>query len=92
MPHPRLNDAMLWMDPIDYGEGLAKAVNQLSAAGVNVSVYNLPKCVLPRSVWPHAPRPYRIGKAVLSNSAISVMKKTAAATSLRPGVRGSVAA
>jgi hypothetical protein len=39
---------------MDYGEGLAKAVDHLSAAGVNVSVYNLPKCVLPRSVWPHA--------------------------------------
>jgi len=48
------NDAVLWMDPMDYGDGLAKAVDHLSAAGVNVSVYNLPKCVLPRSVWPHA--------------------------------------
>jgi His-Xaa-Ser system radical SAM maturase HxsC len=47
------NDAMLWMDPVDYGDGLARAVNHLSAAGVNVSVYNLPKCVLPKSVWPH---------------------------------------
>ncbi|WP_340672299.1 His-Xaa-Ser system radical SAM maturase HxsC [Bradyrhizobium ottawaense] len=48
------NDTMLWMDPVDYGEGLARAVDHLSAAGVNVSVYNLPKCVLPKSVWPHA--------------------------------------
>jgi His-Xaa-Ser system radical SAM maturase HxsC len=48
------NDAMLWMDPVDYGNGLARAVDHLSAAGVNVSVYNLPKCVLPKSVWPHA--------------------------------------
>jgi len=48
------NDAMLWMDPVDYGDGLAKAVDHLNAAGVNVSVYNLPKCVLPKSVWPHA--------------------------------------
>jgi His-Xaa-Ser system radical SAM maturase HxsC len=48
------NDATLWMDPVDYGEGLARAVDHLSAAGVNVSVYNLPKCVLPRSIWPHA--------------------------------------
>ena len=48
------NDAMLWMDPMDYREGLAKAVDHLAAAGVNVSVYNLPKCVLSRSVWPHA--------------------------------------
>lgn len=48
------NDAMLWMDPMDYREGLAKAVDHLAAAGVNVSIYNLPKCVLPQSVWPHA--------------------------------------
>jgi His-Xaa-Ser system radical SAM maturase HxsC len=48
------NDAVLWMDPVDYSDGLAKAVDHLSAAGVNVSVYNLPKCVLLRSVWPHA--------------------------------------
>ena len=48
------NDAMLWMDPMDYRDGLARAVDHLSAAGVNVSIYNLPKCVLPRSVWPYA--------------------------------------
>ena len=48
------NDAMLWIDPIDYQESLAAAIDHLTAAGVNVSVYNLPKCVLPRSVWPHA--------------------------------------
>jgi His-Xaa-Ser system radical SAM maturase HxsC len=48
------NDVMLWIDPMDYREGLAQAVDHLTAAGVNVSVYNLPKCVLPRSVWPHA--------------------------------------
>jgi len=54
LPFAIANDAMLWMDPMDYGEGLAKAVDHLSAAGVNVSVYNLPKCVLPKSVWPYA--------------------------------------
>jgi His-Xaa-Ser system radical SAM maturase HxsC len=48
------NDAVLWIDPMDYREGLAKAVDHLAAAGVNVSIYNLPKCVLSRSVWPHA--------------------------------------
>ncbi len=48
------NDALLWTDPVDYGDGLAKAVDHLSAAGVATSVYNLPKCVLPKSVWTHA--------------------------------------
>jgi His-Xaa-Ser system radical SAM maturase HxsC len=48
------NDALLWIDPVDYREALAEAVDHLASAGVNVSVYNLPKCVLSRSVWPHA--------------------------------------
>jgi His-Xaa-Ser system radical SAM maturase HxsC len=48
------NDAMLWMDPVDYADGLAMAVDHLSAAGVRVSIYNLPKCVLPKPIWPYA--------------------------------------
>jgi His-Xaa-Ser system radical SAM maturase HxsC len=48
------NDALLWIDPVDYREALAEAVDHLGSAGVNVSVYNLPKCVLSRSVWPYA--------------------------------------
>ncbi len=48
------NDALLWIDPMDYRDGLAEGVDRLVAAGVNVSVYNLPRCVLERSVWPYA--------------------------------------
>jgi His-Xaa-Ser system radical SAM maturase HxsC len=48
------NDALLWIDPMDYRDGLAEGVDRLIAAGVNVSVYNLPRCVLGRSVWPYA--------------------------------------
>lgn len=48
------NDALLWIDPMDYRKSLAEAVEYLDSAGVNVSVYNLPKCLLLPSVWPHA--------------------------------------
>ena len=48
------NDTLLWIDPVDYRDALAEAVDHLVAAGVNVSVYNLPKCVLSRPVWPYA--------------------------------------
>lgn len=48
------NDRVLWIDPVDYRDELAKAVEILSAAGLNVSIYNLPRCVLDRSVWPFA--------------------------------------
>ena len=48
------NEAQLWIDPIDYQAVLADAVDLLVAARVNVSVYNLQRCVLARSVWPYA--------------------------------------
>jgi His-Xaa-Ser system radical SAM maturase HxsC len=48
------NDDELWMDPLDYAQQLQRGVETLSKAGMNVSVYNLPRCVLPRPVWPHA--------------------------------------
>jgi His-Xaa-Ser system radical SAM maturase HxsC len=48
------NSELLWIDPVDYRENLETGVKLLASAGVNVSVYNLPRCVLARSVWPYA--------------------------------------
>jgi His-Xaa-Ser system radical SAM maturase HxsC len=48
------NNDVLWIDPLDYREQLAAGVDVLSTAGVNVSVYNLPLCVLDLSVRPFA--------------------------------------
>src|SRR5262249_9849571 len=48
------NHALLWIDPMDYQEWLAEAVHILVASKVPVSVYNLQRCVLARSVWPYA--------------------------------------
>lgn len=48
------NDKLLWIDPIDYRDQLAEAVDILDGARMHVSVYNLPRCVLARSVWPFA--------------------------------------
>jgi hypothetical protein len=39
---------------MDYRNQLAEAVDVLAASKVRVSVYNLPRCVLDRSVWPFA--------------------------------------
>ena len=44
----------LWIDPIDYQGELANAVDLLVSTKINVSVYNLQRCVLDRSVWPYA--------------------------------------
>src|SRR5262245_43138525 len=48
------NDELLWIDPVDYRDQLAEAVDVLAGSKVRVSVYNLPRCVLARSVWPYA--------------------------------------
>jgi His-Xaa-Ser system radical SAM maturase HxsC len=48
------NDQLLWIDPLNYRDQLAEAVEVLVASNVRVSVYNLPRCVLARSVWPYA--------------------------------------
>jgi hypothetical protein len=39
---------------MDYRDQLAEAVDMLVGSKVCVSVYNLPRCVLARSVWPYA--------------------------------------
>lgn len=48
------NAERLWIDPIDYQSELANAVDVLVSARMNVSVYNLQRCILDRSVWPYA--------------------------------------
>lgn len=42
----------LWIDPVDYQEELSQAAHFLDARGINVSVYNLPLCVLRKSLTP----------------------------------------
>jgi hypothetical protein len=48
------NAEELWIDPMDYQERLAMGVRILASAGVHVSIYNIPLCLLPRSVWAHS--------------------------------------
>jgi len=44
----------LWIDPFDYQASLEETVEFLNVRGLNVSIYNLQRCVLPRSLWPFA--------------------------------------
>jgi His-Xaa-Ser system radical SAM maturase HxsC len=50
------NSDLLWIDPIEYRDLLADAVRVLVAARMRVSIYNLQRCVLQKSVWPFAAR------------------------------------
>ena len=48
------NRDQLWIDPADYSAELVEATFALAAAGMNVSIYNQPLCILDRRVWPYA--------------------------------------
>ena len=50
------NRDKLWIDPFDYQQILADAVEFLSLRGIKVSVYNLQRCILPPSLWGYARR------------------------------------
>jgi His-Xaa-Ser system radical SAM maturase HxsC len=50
----RTNLDDVWVDPLDYSEQLAAAVWTLDRAGLNVSIYNHPLCVLDPKLHPYA--------------------------------------
>ena len=54
MGFARGNRERLWIDPADYQAELAGAAFHLALRGLPVSIYNLPLCVLDRSLWPLA--------------------------------------
>jgi His-Xaa-Ser system radical SAM maturase HxsC len=48
------NRNLLWIDPNTYSSMLEEAVSYLSMHGMNVSIYNLPFCMLPESTWEYS--------------------------------------
>jgi His-Xaa-Ser system radical SAM maturase HxsC len=46
------NHQTLWIDPLDYQDTLSSACHFLEVRGMNVSIYNLPLCVLKPSLMP----------------------------------------
>lgn len=50
----RKNIDRLWIDPYDYISQLEKTVEYLDQRLMNVSIYNLQLCILPRDLWPFA--------------------------------------
>lgn len=54
MGYVKKNWELLWIDPVDYASELEAAVTYLFHRRVEVSIYNLPLCVLPKSLWSFA--------------------------------------
>lgn len=54
MGYVKKNWDLLWIDPVDYADALEETVRYFYYRRVNVSLYNLPLCVLPKSLWSFA--------------------------------------
>lgn len=54
MGYVKKNWDQVWIDPVDYAEKLEAVVHHLYYRQVAVSLYNLPLCVLPKSLWAFA--------------------------------------
>lgn len=52
----KANHEALWMDPVDAAPHLERSVSFLDRHGIATSLYNLPLCVLPRTLWSFARR------------------------------------
>lgn len=50
------NRAEIWSEPAEYSDELTKAVINLAEWNVDVSVYNVPLCLLNTSIWKYARR------------------------------------
>ena len=48
------NREKLWIDPFDYRDELLCSVDFLNMRGMSVSIYNIPRCLLPESLWAFA--------------------------------------
>lgn len=51
MGYVKKNWSALWIDPRDYSDSLREAVALLHRARMNVSIYNLPLCLISRELW-----------------------------------------
>jgi His-Xaa-Ser system radical SAM maturase HxsC len=54
MGFARGNWNTIWIEPEEYVEALEDAIHVLSTHGMTTSIYNVPLCVLPSSLWPYA--------------------------------------
>ena len=48
------NANQVWIDPLEMAEPLTTATLYLASSGLNVSIFNLTLCLLPKSIWPYA--------------------------------------
>lgn len=65
----------IWIEPIDYIDYLQEAVEYLDMRMLNVSIYNLPLCVLPKELWKFSRKSISDWKNKFSDSCWNCIKK-----------------
>lgn len=50
------NKSRIWIEPLDYAAKLKEAVCIMDGWGIDVAIYNIPLCLLPKTCWPWAKR------------------------------------
>lgn len=56
------NHSQIWIDPILYQDQLEEAVLNLASWGMNVSIFNLPHCLLKTTLYEYACKSISVGK------------------------------
>ena len=69
------NREAVWIDPMNYQAELTQAVLELQDWRMDVSIFNLPRCIPPESLWPFARKSYPTGKPNTSIFAGNVSSK-----------------
>lgn len=54
----------IWIDPIEYVKELQQAVRYLNRRAINVSIYNLPLCILPQELWGYSRKSISLWKNI----------------------------
>ena len=75
MGYVKKNWDTLWIDPFDYRQTLREAVRFLHLRGMNVSVYNLQLCLLPRDLWSFARKSISDFKNIYLNECTSCLER-----------------
>lgn len=70
MGYVKKNRGLLSISPVDYAQHLLAAVEHLYQRGMNVSIYNLPLCALPKGLWGFARQSISDHKQVLFNECV----------------------
>lgn len=48
------NYTRVWVEPLDFNPYLTDAIRHLECCGISAKVFNIPHCLLPIILWPHA--------------------------------------